>query len=116
MPVRKVSLRADDGLYIDAVEWSSGRISIDGQDLNPPEGFGLGDDYEYSYRVPANQVPRLVAALGGAPDSDPLRLIQDHATEILECRTGDSDDPDVPSFGPSAWFECHGIGYDVTIR
>jgi hypothetical protein len=114
--VRRESMRARDGLFVDAVEWSDGRVSIDGQDVRPPSGFGGGGDYEYSYVVPAKQVSRLTAALGGGPDDDPLALLSGKADLLLDYGKEALQSLGLPRFGPSAWLEDNGIDYELVVR
>ena len=56
----------------------SGALTIEGQSIvdreDPPE-------YEWVFRLPADQVPKLVVALGGTPGDDVLGLLVGHCRE-----------------------------------
>jgi hypothetical protein len=105
--------------------WGSGSLSIEVQDLKPPEAMECRE-YEYAYTVAATDVPRLVAALGGLPGDDVLTLVHEHRDEILDFLGPAPERPttdDVPAspvagrlFGPGGWLEHHGIAYDYWDR
>jgi hypothetical protein len=122
--VRRVHLRAKDDRYFDAVLWSDGCLSIEVQDLAPPDFMGC-NEYEYGHSVAATDVPRIVAALGGSPGEDVLTLVHEHRDEILDfCApvpeqppTGDADDDVLgPRIGEAGWLEEHGIGHSFWNR
>lgn len=82
-----MTLWSANHLFIDAVREPDGTLRFLGQDLNPQNVFG-GAEYEYALTIRAEDVPRIVAALGGAPGTDVLDLLTTHAEPIV--RTGES--------------------------
>ncbi|MDO8108341.1 hypothetical protein Q6348_14175 [Isoptericola sp. b441] len=72
----RVSPFDDGALHVDVVIRSDGAIILEGQDLS-----GAGD-CEYFVTVTADQVPGLVAGLGGSPDQRIVDLLTDRAEEI----------------------------------
>ncbi|GAA3079775.1 hypothetical protein VR41_06430 [Streptomyces sp. NRRL B-1568] len=86
---RKVSLYAANRLYVDARFGRDGGLVIEGQDLS------LGE-YEYMLSVKQDEIPIVVAALGGAPGDDVLELLAGHGTEIVQ-------------FGEMRWLKAQGI-------
>lgn len=87
---------AADRLSVDAYSWSDGAVSIEGQDLGP--STPTGDEYEYFATVEPGDVPLLLAALGGRPGDDPLRLLQERGEAIVRQ-------------GETAWLKEHGVPY-----
>jgi hypothetical protein len=79
VPVRRTSLREDSRPGYSRSEWAaldeSGALSIEGQSLSSSADFY---EYEWAFRVVAEQVPRLVAALGGTAGDDVLALLVEH--------------------------------------
>jgi hypothetical protein len=70
-----VTLWDRDGLHIGAEFTRDGQLQIAGQDLRPPSFMG-GGEYEYWLTVGPGDIPRVVAALGGAEGDDVLALLQ----------------------------------------
>lgn len=70
----------------------NGDVLIAGHDLGHP----LCEEYEYWITVKQDDVPRMVSALGGTEDGDPLLLLREHARDVL-------------TKGEMAWLEEHGI-------
>lgn len=93
MTERRTTIWHRDGLMVQAVVTDAGDLVFEGQDLN---GWLGSEEYEYWVTAPAAQVPRVVAALGGAPDDDVLGLLGPHADEIV-------------STGESRWLRALGI-------
>jgi hypothetical protein len=77
-------LRARDGLYADVERTPDGGLVIRGQDLHT---FG-DNEYEYTLTVRPEDVPTLVAALGGQPKDDVVELLVAHSEDIF--RQGES--------------------------
>jgi len=69
-------------LSVDAVLRDDGSLVIQGQDLTAPNPWGTGE-YEYALTVRPADVPRVVAALGGADGDDVLALLRAHAELIV---------------------------------
>jgi hypothetical protein len=86
-----------DRLYVVAVLEEDGDLVFEGQDLN---GWLGSAEYEYWVRCPAADVPRVVAALGGAPGDDVLTLLVEHADELV-------------MRGESTWLRSIGITPDI---
>jgi hypothetical protein len=86
-----------DRLYVVAVLEDDGDLVFEGQDLN---GWLGSAEYEYWVRCPAADVPRVVAALGGAPGDDVLTLLVEHADELVRR-------------GESTWLRSIGITPDI---
>ena len=78
-PVRSATLREDRQPGYSRVEWAgvdgSGILRIEGQSLSTS---AESLEYEWAFRVPADQVPALVGALGGSPGDDVLALLVRH--------------------------------------
>lgn len=70
----------------------NGDVLIAGHDLGHP----LCEEYEYWITVKHDEVPRMVSALGGTEDGDPLPLLHDNARDVL-------------TKGEMAWLEEQGI-------
>jgi len=79
---RRVKLWERNRLYVYAVLKADGRLVIEGQDLSKPNPWGTGE-YEYDITVSAADVPRVVAALGGAEGDDVLVLLAGEADTIV---------------------------------
>lgn len=94
--VRTARMYAADRLFVDAFMWSDGAVSIEGQDLGP--NTPTGDEYEYFATVEPDDVPLLLAALGGQPGDDPLRLLEAQGEAIVRG-------------GETTWLTEHGIPY-----
>lgn len=84
MSARTVRLYAAHRLYVEASATDDGGFVIEGQDLGRP---GMVE-YEYSLRVAAAGVPRVVEALGGQPGDDVLELLERNGEELV--RRGES--------------------------
>jgi len=69
-----VTLWDRDHLHIWAEITDGGLLRIAGQDLRPPPA--MGGEYEYFLTVEQEDIPRVVAALGGAKSDDVLPLLQ----------------------------------------
>ncbi|WP_127782860.1 hypothetical protein [Rhodococcus sp. X156] len=83
----RVTLRDSNGLYVWAEILDDGVLQIAGQDLGPPQGLGLGSEYEYWLTVQPDEISLVVAALGGAEGDDVLPLLQANGDQI--CQTGE---------------------------
>ena len=70
----------------------NGDVLIAGHDLGHP----LCEEYEYWITVKHDDVPRVVSALGGTKDADPLALLHEHAQDVV-------------TRGEMAWLEEQGI-------
>ena len=56
---------------------TAGRLHIDGQDLGPVTSPASGDgEYEYFKMIAKEDIPRLIALLGGKPEDDILDLLE----------------------------------------
>ncbi|GHF61872.1 hypothetical protein GCM10010218_49350 [Streptomyces mashuensis] len=86
---RRVSLYAANQLYVDARIGASGNLVFEGQDLSRGE-------YEYFVSVRPEEIPLVVAALGGTPEDDVLDLLARHGEEIVR-------------FGEMRWLKAQGI-------
>lgn len=96
--LRAVRMYAAERLLVVATAWSDGSVCIEGQDLGP--NTPGGDEYEYYLTVAAGDVPRLVAALGGAVGDDALSLLAVHGQAIVEG-------------GETRWLGEHGVPFGV---
>ena len=83
--------------HVDAVLTDAGDLVFEGHDLN---GWLGSAEYEYWETVPAAMVPRVVAALGGAPGDDVLALLADHGDEVV-------------LRGESTWLRSLGIEHTI---
>lgn len=92
MEQRRVTLHAGNGLSVWACTHEDGRLSIEGQDQNPP----VGSEYEYALTVTPDDVPRVFEALGGRAGQDILELVETHAIGIVKG-------------GEMSWFQSLGI-------
>jgi hypothetical protein len=68
-----------NGLQVDASVNDDGTLVISGQDL---QTFG-DDEYEYALTVARDDVPKVAAALGGAPGDDVIALLVASAEDII---------------------------------
>ena len=59
--------------FLNASLRQDGSLKISGQDLGPT--IGIDGEYEYWYTIKAENVPALVAALGGTPGQDILDFL-----------------------------------------
>lgn len=82
----------DGSLRVTAERKANGDVLIAGHDLGHP----LCEEYEYWITVNAVDVPRMVSALGGGDDTDPLALLHAQARDVL-------------TKGEMAWLEEQGI-------
>ncbi len=98
---RRVKLWARNRIYVNAVLRADGRLVIEGQDLLT--NF-YGAEYEYDVTVEAADVPRVIAALGGAPDDDVLALLQTNAEMIV--RHGERSWLRELGIEPGFWFRA----------
>ena len=89
------TLRSRNRLHVDAVLTDAGDPVFEGQDLNG----SLGHRSRWE-TVPAAMVPRVVAALGGAPGDDVLALLADHGDEVV-------------LRGESTWLRSLGIDHTI---
>lgn len=87
-----VTIWARGSLQVTAERQPNGDVLIAGHDLGHP----LCEVYEYWITVKHEDVPRVVSALGGTEDADPLALLHEHAHDIL-------------TKGETAWLEEQGI-------
>jgi hypothetical protein len=78
---RKVALWGRNKAYVDAVLKPDGTLEFLGQDLNPANPWGA--EYEYALTVESADVPRVVAALGGAEGDDVLALLRANAEQVV---------------------------------
>lgn len=99
MEQRRVTLHAKNGLSVWARTHDDGRLSIEGQDLNPP----IGKEYEYALTVAADDVDRVFEALGGRQGQDVLDLVECHALAIVRG-------------GELSWFESLGVSPEFWSR
>ena len=78
-PVHHTILRRDRSPGYQRTEWArideAGVLRIEGQSLSASADC---HEYEWAFRVTADQVPALVTALGGTPGDDVLRLLVQH--------------------------------------
>lgn len=72
-------------LYVDVSINEDGNLVFAGQDLDPPGAFGA--EYEYWITVAADDIPVVVAALGGTLGDDIIPLVAANAEIIV--RTGE---------------------------
>ncbi|GAB1639803.1 hypothetical protein [Krasilnikovia sp. MM14-A1259] len=79
---RRVVLWSTSVLGIIALLRRDGRLVFEGQDLNPDNPWG-GCEYEYAITVEPADVPRVVAALGGAESDDVLALLKANAERVV---------------------------------
>ena len=79
---RRVKLWERNRLFVYAVLKADGRLAIEGQDLSKPNSWGTGE-YEYDITVASGDVPRVVAALGGADGDDVLALLAANSETIV---------------------------------
>ncbi len=82
------------GLRVDVVARGDGDIVIEGQDLSG------ASEYEYVITVRRDQVPKLVAALGGSPGQDVLALLRAQGEEIVK-------------HGERTWLQEHGVAFEL---
>ena len=68
---KPVTLWDSNHLHIGAEITNDGRLQIAGQDLR-----AMGGEYEYFLTIEQADIPRVVAALGGAQGDDVLPLLQ----------------------------------------
>jgi hypothetical protein len=82
---RRVSLRAErngrDTRFLEAWVDALGALHLDGQDLGPGTA-AVSDDGEYEWHrtIPASELPRLIALLGGEPGDGILDLLAHYYT------------------------------------
>ncbi|PZS28326.1 MAG: hypothetical protein DLM58_17225 [Pseudonocardiales bacterium] len=69
---------SSNGLYVDASVGADGSLHISGQDLR-----SFDDEYEYELTVAPDDVPRVIAGLGGGPGGDVVELLVGHAEDIV---------------------------------
>lgn len=104
-PTNTVQLCAGDYGYgkfwVNAELHSGGQLVFAGHDLNPHNLYHA--EYEYTVTVAAQDVPKLLAALGGDAGDDLLALIQAHRLDILER-------------GEDTWLRQHSINYELWNR
>lgn len=72
----------------------NGGLQFTGEDLRAPSG--LPSDYEYSFTVEFDQLPRLAAALGGSMDNDLIDLLVRNSETLRS--------------GIRTWLEEHQVG------
>jgi hypothetical protein len=70
----------------------NGTLSIEGQDFN-------GGEYEWIFRVNAEDIPDVIRALGGNPNDDPLALLAERTPHL----------PDRGSHDPGGWLRAAGV-------
>lgn len=70
-----------DGRHIWATRSEAGGVIINGQDLNAgPRGVA---EYEYALTISSDDIPKVLAALGGATQDNVLELLRDHGETIV---------------------------------
>ena len=94
-----ITLYHQDGWGIWAELNTEGALVISGQDLNPLHGW---EEYEYVFSIPAGDLPRIRAGLGGTHDDAILDLLAANADEIA---------PAVKS-----WLDATGARYKFSSR
>jgi len=97
----RVTLWDSDRLHIWAEFTRDGQLQIAGHDLRPPSFMG-GDEYEYWLTVEPGDIPRVVAALGGAEGDDVLALLQANGEMIYHA-------------GEQTWLKSLGIEQDSSV-
>jgi hypothetical protein len=90
--IQTTALFRSEGFFVDASSWSSGSVTIEGQDLRREE------EYEYFLTVRGVDVPQIKKALDGRPDEDVLELLGRHGADIVRQ-------------GEMHWLEHHSIPY-----
>ena len=85
MTTRRVVLRDErsgrDTRHLEAYLDASGALHIDGHDLGPATSPVSSDgEYEWHRTIPASEVPRLLALLGGEPGDGILDVLADYYT------------------------------------
>ena len=86
---RVVQIYARDRLTVLASLHESGALLIEGQDLGASRFFGDEvTEYEYGITIESQEVPRVVAALGGGAGTDVLDLLERTGEQIV--RSGES--------------------------
>jgi hypothetical protein len=73
-PYRLVVLRDGPGWYEEATQRNGGNVTVSGS-------MDGEHRHEWTCRVPAANVPALVAALGGRPGDDVLTLLQRYVAD-----------------------------------
>lgn len=90
-PLRSIVLLAATGVRIEARMDAEGALVFSGSDLTA----GLRG-YDYTFTIPAGQVPAMCKALGGADGADPLEVVEAGKDELL-------------AESEMAWCRSHGI-------
>lgn len=83
-----------NGLFVSISRTVNGGVRFEGQDTNP-NPFG-DSDYEYALTVSRGHVPKIIEALGGESDANPLDLIEADIETIVR-------------IGEMEWLKSHGI-------
>ena len=94
-----VTLSDRDGLHISAELNAEGALVISGQDLKP--GFGWAE-YEYGFTIRPEDLPLIVAALGGALDDHVLQLLAAEGERIAS--------------NMKSWLDAIGVRYEFRHR
>jgi hypothetical protein len=89
------------GLAVRLTVGDDGSVSIEGQDLQPPPGFG--GEYEYAMTIRPGDVPRLAAALGTDVDGIPAAWEAQVTAIVL-------------GGGERRWLRAHDIPYEFWSR
>lgn len=97
--MREVTLREEEGLRIWAVVRDDGALVIEGRDTRQ-NLWGQSND-EYTLTVSADEVPTVVAALGGG--GDVLALLEAHKDEVVRA-------------GERAWLRQAGVEPEYVYR
>jgi hypothetical protein len=77
---------SQNNLHVRVSLTPAGELQFHGHDLKPPPLFGESD-YEYTLTVASDDIPTVVAALGGAVGDDVMPLIEANIETIV--RTGE---------------------------
>lgn len=96
---RKRTLWNRNRLHVWVSITDGGRLQFAGQDLN---GFIGSDEYEYWVCVPADDIPVVIATLGGSAGDDVLDLLVAHAEEIV-------------TMGESRWLKSLGLEPEISV-
>jgi hypothetical protein len=116
-------LRDRAGHVAHVCSWTDGSLTIEGV-VGPPTSVD-GKQHGYTFRVGADQLRNLIAALGGPRYVDLVATVVASADEILdhgfvsfetalERSSWGSDD--IEDGGPGSWLREHGIVHSVTNR
>lgn len=87
-----------DSRSLTARRTDEGDLLLEGQDLGPSTGAVSSDgEYEWTRRIRAQSIPKMLDVLDAAPDADILQVLREHWTGEesyeLERRIRESDIP-----------------------